>query len=507
MAKIGSETYVFVNRSDAANFAAKVVQARQEAGVQKRSRVSAKWEAFKSRITRSVTIPNATTVSEFKALEKVAIDIESLIDKSLCNRKPSVHDLPSDFQWSKGCAKTLTRHIVVRHWLTPGLKNSSIHSGLSMKDSELNTNEYASWAPYNEITPNYWADSNNPLKRFFAPLRDTLSKYRVRDFPDIPNSYRQEKSMYIGTATQMKLEDGEQAREDIERSSSSKQKTTSETKIKSSPNPDSTTDIVAKYANSTEVTDRTIKKASYKPLPFQKKSSKSGWQRRAMKHYLPCIGYTENNENKKRKYVLFGLDMDQMLKTWSELRENNNRRHYFKMFSKKQNCSGMCLSLLKAGGSDRFSKINPRVVTTQTDLERYADTLVEELDYLNHCTDYLDSLFSHSSLPNNPDISLEEVISKLKSVHDRFSISRDWKKKINSVIQSIKKYRATTKTVDQLTQSGKEMVTAIAELFDSTKASKKITELLTPALYAYQDLQTSMIEAYEEERSNYVSLR
>ena len=122
MPGVGTTTYIFKNRAEAAKFTGKILKAQKQARGEKVSRMSVGWAQLKSGLSRQVSLPDASTVAELHALQSLEADLTTMVEKELCTRKPSVFDVPADFRWKRGDAQNNSRHIVVRHWSTPNRK-------------------------------------------------------------------------------------------------------------------------------------------------------------------------------------------------------------------------------------------------------------------------------------------------------------------------------------------------------------------------------------------------
>ena len=490
MSKAGFTTYVFKSRADAASFAAQVSTAQNEAQGKKAGFLSVGWAKLKSGITRQVKIPSSTTVAELNAMKPVVSDLKELEEKQLCSRKASVFDVPEDFKWSRGDAKSMSRHIVVRHWTTPGKKDSSIHTALSMKDKIAGVNEYATWAP-GDIKLINWNQSKNLFKRLLAPIRMKLYRYLAQDFPEIPKSYRKEKGMYLKPETKFKLQDGLDARKLIEKDANDETESSQAFLPESGDHQD----------GDPKITNRTIRKANYKPLPFQKTSSKddSEWQRRAEKHYLPCFGFDKHQESGQESFTMFGLDLDKMREHWEAVQNPDHPDHFYQTLSKTQNCSGMCLSLLKAGGSELFSSFSPTLVTTQGDMEKYSAKLLERLDKLNKIAGGLNKATERYEVPDTPVLSLDYICENLESLTVKYTMPDKWKAKIQEVVGHIKEVNKPPQTIAGLTPIAIQLTTALADLIQMTGDHPEFQNRLEPALHAFKILKNRMEDAYKEQ--------
>ncbi|MET4692620.1 hypothetical protein [Endozoicomonas lisbonensis] len=501
MSKAGFTTYVFKSRADAASFAAQVSNAQNKARGKKAGFLSVGWAKLKSGITRQVKIPSSTTVAELNAMKPVVSDLQDLEQRKLCARKASVFDIPPDFRWSRGDAKSMSRHIVVRHWTTPGKKNSSRHTGLSMKDLIAGFNDYVSWTPQ-EIRLINWSRSKNPLKRLLAPVRMKIDNFLAKDFPLAPSSYRQEKAMYVRTDTKFKLQAGANARKLMAKSNSSETENSLESRnVERAPSQTLLTQSETHQGDIPEITDKTIKESNFRPLPFQKTSSKddSEWQRRAEKHYLPCVGFDKHQQTGQEKFTMFGLDLDKMRQRWEEVQDPDHPDNFYKTLSKTHNCSGMCLSLLKAGGSELYNTLSTSFVTTQGDLEKYSIRLLETLDKLNSTVDGLNKAIKRYAVPNEPEFSLSYICKTLESLPSKYTMSSKWESKIRELVAHIRDMDKPPQTVDGLTPIAIQLTTSLSELIQMTGDYPDFQNRLEPALHAFKILQNRMKSAYEDQ--------
>ena len=502
MSKTGFTTYVFKSRADAANVAAQVSNAQNEAHGKKAGLLAVGWAKLKSGLTRQVKIPSSTTVAELSAMKSVVTDLQELEDRKLCTRKASVFDIPPDFQWSRGDAKSMSRHIVVRHWTTPGKIDSSMHTALSMKDKIANVDDYATWTP-RKIRLINWSRSKNPFKRFLAPIRMKLDDLLTQDFPIAPPSYRDDKALYLGNRTKFRLQAGVNARQLMADNEATNTLTDRHVEVSV---PDTVLPQASRDQNATpEVTDNTVKEANYKPLPFQKTSSKDNreWQRRAEKHYLPCVGFDINQRSGQETFTMFGLDLEKMRQQWSAVKDPEHPNHYYKQFSTEQNCSGMCLSLLKAGGANLFYDYSPTLVTTQSDVEKYSARLVETLDKLNVYVDDLDRKVRLYKVPSEPDLTPSSICEKLESLSPKYTMPDTWTTKIQEVVTHIRKIESSPETVEGLTPIAIQLTTSLTKLFKMTSNNPYLTDRLEPALHAFKILKNKMEDAYKEQIEMY----
>ena len=534
-AEINPGIYTLQKRSDAVKLANAI------SDIKEKSRVARIWQMIKSGITRRVNLPAPTTVAEYDSLKAVQTLLSALEEKKLCTRKISPFDLPKDFSWSHGAAKKLSRQIVLRHWTTPGMKHSSIHTALSIKDKDSDINQYIAWVPrpYRQGKEN-WSKSSNIVKRALAPLKRNLfdgpsiklEELTTRDFPYSPPSYRDEKGLYINSKTKFKLQDGAEARELLKKANtptpepaSNERADQDETekqdrqekpknRIKRLFNRRRKKQKDKVQANAPQekpetppppqITDEIVKKANYKPLPYQKTSSKDNtdWQRRAEKHYLPCIGSATDLETNRPKFVLFGLKQEKMLARWNEVYDPDHPEHYYQQFSTEHNCSGMTLHLLKSGGSEMYEKFSTRLVTTQGDMEDYAEKLMTKLDNLNEYVDKLNEKMRVFRTPNNPDLPLPEIAEKLSGVVDRYTLPSKWRAHFNNAVRgiaSLEKARQAGAGFDELNPLAQKLTTAIRGIDLASEENPYLEGGLEFALQAFRVLQNTMIEAYNSE--------
>ncbi|AMO54652.1 hypothetical protein GZ77_24400 [Endozoicomonas montiporae] len=491
----GFDIYVFKSRADAANLAAQVSRVQKEVKGENAGFLSVSWAKLKSGITRQVKIPASNSKAEMSAMKPVVSNLQELKDKELCTRKASPFDVPEGFSWSHGNAKRMSRHIVVRHWTTPGKIDSSMHTALSMKDKIADIDEYATWTP-RKIRLINWSRSKNPFKRFLAPIKMKLDDLLTQDFPIAPPSYRDDKALYLGDRTKFRLQAGVDARQSIAEKEAVNplidrhiEVTVPETVL---PQADGGQD---------EITDNTVKTANYKPLPFQKTSSKDNreWQRRAEKHYLPCVGFDKDQWTGRETFTMFGLDLEKMRNKWIAVKNPEHPNHYYKQFSTEQNCSGMCLSLLKEGGAGLFYNFSPSLVTTQSDVEKYSAKLVDKLDRLNKHVDDLDEKIRLYKVPNEPELPLSSIPEKLVFLLSTYSMDESWKAKIQEVASIIHEIENAPSTLKGLTPIAIRLTTSLDRLFKITSDNPYLTDRLEPALHAFKILKNRMEDAYREQ--------
>ncbi len=467
-----SSVYVSSSRADAVRLAKEVSTAQGKNGL------VVAWRMFKSGITRKVRVSSDASISELqKHLSKN--DLKPVGQKKMSDRKVSPHKVPSDFKWSHGDAKNLAHHVVVRHWTTPGIANSSIHTALSMKAGP-NVNEYAGWLG-SKKTRTDWQESSHMLKRVLAPVKTKFDYYSYQRIPTCPKSYRQEKGYYISDRTKEKLKQGS-----LEPMSEGQEKIES------------------------------VKNASFKPLPSQKTSSKNHdeWQRRAEKHYLPCVGKTTDKTTQEEKFVMFGLKLNKMRERWQEVSQPDNSMHCYKMVSKEQNCAGMTWHLLKAGGSKNYVDFHPHLVTTRTDMEKYADKLEKRLSYLNHCADVLMEKCSEYSIFSERSTGLKGIIEEIgldpaekddsstlewkEEVRELMkSQPKEWHQKFNEVVRLIHILDKVGGKLDSSSLLAQKLTISTYELFDMTKAQPELLEsnYLDPMLKTFRLLRENTINA------------
>ena len=198
---------------------------------------------------------------------------------------------------------------------------------------------------------------------------------------------------------------------------------------------------------------------------------------------------------------MFGLSLEKMNKSWTEVKNPDHPRHYYKTLSTEQNCSGMTLSLLRAGGADLYHSINPTLVTRQSDLESYSLTLTNQMDYFNYYADILTARFDQYNVPDEAVMSVSEICGKLKSIGQRYTIPKDWKQKLSEINSIIRTYEKTEPTLAELTPVAKQLTIAVNEAFWLMRDHTRMIERLEPALHAFQQIKTAMKQAYDREHS------
>lgn len=495
-AKIGSTTYVFKSRAEAAKFTGRIMRVQKQVRGEKAGGISVGWAQLKSGLTRQVSLPDASTAAEYYAMQPLEADLTKMTEKELCTRKSTVYDVPPDFRWSRGDAKNNYRQVVVRHWTnSPGQEGSSIHTGLSMEDKLMGVNDYATWAPA-AIRLSDWSRSRNPIKRLLAPTKMVLDNLRTRDYPDPADSYQDDKNSNLRWSSKAKLRKGVEARQKL---------TEVEAQLKESSGEVMQHDQRHKpeTARSSQITDDLIAAARFKPLPNQKASSKDPkiWQRRAEKDYLPCIGPDKDRATGKEKFVMFGLHLDKMRQSWQELQDEDHPRYYYKAFSTDQNCSGMCSSLLLKGGAGHFLPFKTRFVTTQTDLQKYSARLVEKLDRLNKSVEFLDHKVKLHEVPDQPSLSLNNICQKLESLSAKYTMPGEWSRDIYRLIRIIKELETASLSTDELTPIAERMTVLLHSLYNDTETHPYVQYKLGPAFHAFKILKNKMEKAYAMESS------
>ena len=354
-----------------------------------------------------------------------------------------------------------------------------------------------------------------PLKNFvktmtydngkeFVEHEAKIESYTSKDYPTPSKNYREDKAVFISFKNKLRLRKGVKARESIARIE--KQQRSAQVMGNEVEKPISEGEQ-PKLSGSPEesITDDVVKDARFKPMPNQKVSSKNDqeWQRRAEKHYLPCIGYDKDQRKNQEKFVMFGLNLRKMRNNWQEINNPYHPRHYYRKFSTDQNCCGICLSLLLKGGSSHFNPNVPKFVTTQTNFQRYSAELLEKLDSLNSQSDFLNQKVKLYELNDVPPMRLTTICDQLASFPGRYSIPSEWKKSFSGLISATKALESSELSVDDLIPIAEQMVTQLVNLFQYTNLNNLIQDdVAIPALHAYKLLQERMQEAYENENPN-----
>ena len=529
-------TYIFSRQGSfkAAKLAYKLERDEQKRLGKGESRIKAlgkAWTAFKF---RRVTIPEA----DGKPLNNISKDIRELVSKytntRICTRKLTPFETLEDFKWSEGNAKKLTRHVVVRHWSSPHIKDSSIHTALSMKDEK--SNDYSAWGPDYSPKEDDWRMSENKYKQRVGNLLTPARKYIGKLIPEMPESYSMEKGHYMSPKARMKLiktdENEAKAEQLAKLIKDSKQPLAAARKKAAAElrkiglgavfSPSSWKKIAVEGVSefralrkareklpSENPTDNPDKKGA-RPFNFQKRNKKlvafndalpdeipiddyrrkNPWERRAQKVYLPCSGFSETREEGKRHFMMFGLNLEAMRKTWAEVKDPASPRHYYKTVSKFQNCSGMSLSLLKDGGADHYAILNPRLYTNQAMVDRYSHKLMERMDSLNEKTDFLFDQYKKiqpGSIVNSKDAPVAIRKSSKETENKKF------KRSLNALARLTDEFSKTKIPLEALTPFAIKFVDALEYACSVSGGGDKEMKALEPALCVFANIRSQMM--------------
>ncbi len=537
---ITSGTYLFTrsNSFKAAKLAYKTELAKQTATGSKSSAIIALKQAINAFKYRRVSIPDLLRVGTIEQHTEIKNLVTVYTGKHICRRKLSPFELPEDWKWSHGSAKNLTRQVVLRHWSSPHLKDSSIHTALSMKDQK--SNDYSAWAP--DCTPkdDAWVVSTNKRKRkigqLLAPIRNYIGKY----LPGIAESYSEEKSMYISPKARVNLGriDREMAKaeqfakllEDAKKPlASAGRKIWAEFRkmsFRSRFSPRGLTKIaiggVSEFRKLREARHEIPPempsddpKGLIKAFNFQKKNRKkqasndalatgvplngtrrrkNPWERRAQKVYLPCSGYNQTKEGKDR-FVMFGLDLEAMRHSWDEVKKPDNPRHFYRMLSKYQNCSGMSLSLLEKGGARTYATLTPKLYTTQTMVDKYSHKLMGRLDTLNEKSEFLRAKFKSLDAERTL-LSETQAVGALRLSSK--TGSRKFRNSLYTLASMSEKFIKTDRTIEALTPFAIKFIETLEHAYSVSGGGEKELAALEPALCVFANLRSRMMMATEK---------
>ena len=448
----------------AAQIALKLALAEQEESQSALNYSSAGLNAIKAFFGRTVKLPAVNPCTSCKRLLEVQRQLESLASQKVCHRKVTLHEIPDDWSWSKGKAKLLTKHVVVRQWNTPGVKNSGMHTTLTLEDKNQKRKDHIAWYFLLSSNCHEWNKSGNKIKRKIAPVLDAINSFIGRFKPSPAETYAEDKEIMLGNAS-WKLTQGAYARRAISEG-------------KTSP--------------------ELIRQAKVRPLSYQKKSSKDGeWQRRAEKVYLPAIGKNHDLATGMPKFLLFGLQLEKMQKTWMDIKDKNNPRHYYRQLSTSQNCSGMSLSILKSGGSDLFCKINPKIYTSPDQVDRYSKQLMHRIESLNDQSDAVSRRFEQKKnqlTPYSHEAAIDRFDDLLKG-----SLTRKLKQHIRKLKAMTVELSTAQDSFDQLIPLAIKIVEEINQAYQVAGGNPKAEQSLDPALSVFMSLRAKMMKASEEQ--------
>ncbi len=533
-----SGTYLFSrsNSFKAANLAYKMEQAEQASTGKSGSRFKAlgkAWHAFKF---RRVTVPElgANSESSNPIIQNAQNLVTNYTNRRICKRRLTQFDLPQDWKWSHGQAKKLSRQVVVRHWVSPHIEKSSIHTALSMKDSK--SNDYSAWGPDYDPGEDSWQMSENKYKQRIGNLLNPARKYVGKLPPETAKSYAEEKGHYMSPNAQYKLgivdqdlakvEQLAQLMEDAKKPlTSAGKKVISKFKeigLGAVFSPRSWKRVVhdgisefKKLRNARHTSpppDPSEKPGSpAKPYNFQKKNSKiidrnnalspdipvddhrrkNPWERRAQKVYLPCTGHSTTQSGEKQ-FVMFGLDLDAMRKTWTEVQDPTSKRHYYKTISKYQNCSGMSLSLLESGGSKQYATLKPKLYTNQPMINRYSHKLMERMDSLNEKTDFL--FGKYKKIQPDSTVNSKDAPAAIRK-SSKETKNKKFKRSLNALARLTDEFSKTKIPFEALTPFAIKYVDALEYAYSVSGGVDKEMKALEPALCVFANIRSRMMRA------------
>ena len=244
------------------------------------------------------------------------------------------------------------------------------------------------------------------------------------------------------------------------------------------------------------VSSADIRKANFKSLPDQKMSSKNPneWQKRTSKHYFPCLGNETNPITKKDTFILFGLHKENMLNDCKRSKKAFKFGHYYKQLSKKNNCSGKCLSLLESGGSKLFSSLKPLFLTTPDDLKHYSEKVVNIMDRLNQCSFELEAIIDKTKNITDSTQSLKELANDIEIPAKNYTMESNIRSVFFEVSKHMRRLEKTKETVKDLMPVAQQLVLSIHKLHAMT--DQNFHRFLTPSLQAFIILREKMQSAY-----------
>ena len=483
-----ANTYLFSksNALKAAVLAYKMERTDSESG--RIHAIQKGWKAFK---TRQVTIISTTDSSSRK--HSLIHDLVSdYAKKGICRRRLTPYELPADWKWSHGSSKSLSKHIVLRHWVTPGQDGSSIHTAMSLKDRSSNINDYVGLM-YGIDHSGSWVNSKKTFKKRFAALFGKRTGLSIAH-------YSQDKKLYMSQNARDKLADADQRRSSLEQAKSPLKLVGNAIKDGIQMWRDRTsfgelgevlgltyqrlTRIPKKYREA-----KNQEAPSLRPYAFQKKNKKTGeWERRAQKVYLPCQGTTDSESGEQ--FVMFGLQFDKMRESWTRFNSPDNPDYYYRKTSKYHNCSGSVLKVMKDGGADTYLPIRPVFYTDQPMVDRYSHKLMERLDSLNEKSNFLLSKCEEFDPPLS-EVSFNQSASTLRASKKQ-STPKKFKRSLAKLAKLTDRLNLEKKTSEALTPIAIKYVEALDEAFSLSTCDPKLEQLLRPALSVYLKLRSDM---------------
>lgn len=330
----------------------------------------------------------------------------SLKDKPLNARTMKNMVSVAENMYGRGEAKPLARQVVVRVWEYKSIDHPG-HASVSVKNfidpnRKKHVREHVSWWPATSST-------GGTKETLFAPRRAAPLE-----------SYKADKLSEISTRTLERLNEAEQARQEI-------------AKRRKKP-----------------VDAELNKKATFLPKAAQKKYKEGEWGISAQKVYLPMIGKNKDlssEEKKNSKFVMFGLDEKSILKDARLVKdEAKENKIGYTLASTTQNCAAITARMLKSGGAESFVPFPSAWFNEDPNkIYAYAKSVQEEVDGLNHKADNVMKYVKEDLLQNN--VTREEWGRFARAKEGAYSTTRktigELKNRLNKeknagVIQEIK---------------------------------------------------------------------
>ena len=493
----GVYSFKKINALQAARLAYKLELSEQQTAEEKTSKTTAFKKALKAFYHRQVTIPNYDASESGLHPPEIEHLIKQYTSKNICKRQLTPFELPADWQWSIGRSKQLTRHVVVRHWGNPNKAHSNVHTALSMTDEDAGFDQYAALVP-TQSEP--WKESKNIVKQKLAKYRGYFRKIRAGTI----ESYHRDKRVYVSEKIKPKLRESDYSfvwnlfkatpfrefRRVVKRDYR-QFKSKNSYSIRS----------LASFASTVYSHAKTVseKYKPTRPLAAQKKNSTSGlWERKAQKVYIPCQGHCYIRDTSKQRFIMFGLNLEEMVDSWNEFTQSeNNPDYYYKGLSKYNQCSGASLKLLKKGGCDLYLPVRPILYTDQTMVEKYSFKLQKKLDSLNEKADAL--LNRLHSIPGDSELYGSWEAAQLLHQHAQRGYSRRFRKQLKELATLSEQFSQMSPTTDTLTPMAIRFVNALEQAFNTAGDKDEWLDALTPALSTFSNIREAMIESFEQE--------
>ncbi|MGI9279697.1 MAG: hypothetical protein ACR2PX_08700 [Endozoicomonas sp.] len=421
--------------------------------------------------------------------------MQSCQDRKLCSREVSLYETPDGWSWSHGKAKALGRQIVVRHLTTPGRLHSSKSTTLSLKDSfkpELTPEEakqvenyfdpsksnlFVSWTSGGILgRSKYLAESQNRILRLVSRIEAEFRGFFGRHAPQAMANYKTYKLTRLSKSAKQKLEDSDLALQRLKRGSKSE-----EFKEWAKVKPYS----YQKKAKNVPHGETTGKAATYHMRDEAK------WQRRTEKVYLPSIGDNKNTESGENVFVMFGLDQENMRRSWTQVVHDQGEP--FRTVSRYNNCSEMSLRILKSGGSDQYCAIHPRIYTTPNNIDQYSRKLMERLEGLNDKADTLCQRFRNSQselTPYNLDMAREAFDDSLRG-----ALPRSVKKQLRAVRSAVSQFTGSENRLDIIIPKAIKLVEVMDKAYQAVGDKPDAVQALSPALSVFMIVRNLIAQA------------